>query len=121
MTSTRRTGGGRILPHQRDADFGGELLGENIELGESYTLATHNTEQFTILVGTKRKYRNRIKHIYEFWEKEFPEYCSIGVRDLTRTELADSTKYYWKNKKDIIIGVAALHRFDRQQHSLYNI
>ena len=90
---------GRILPHQRDADFGGAILGENIELGESYTLATHDTEQFTILEGTKRKYRNQIKYIYEFWEKEFPDYCLIGVLELARTKLAEATKYWWKKQE----------------------
>ena len=64
---------GRIFPHQRDANFDGAVLGDEIAIGESYVMNVHNTEQHTIKIGTKRKHRNKIKAIYIFWEKEFPQ------------------------------------------------
>ena len=93
---------GRIFPHQRDATFDGNVLGDEIEISADHTLATHDVEQHTITVVTKRKHRNKIKTIYEYWEKEFPEYARIGVKKLTKEELNDPTMFWWKNKKDLV-------------------
>ena len=70
----------------------------NIEL----VADVHETEKFEIDEDTRRGHRNRIKAIYKFWETKCPDYFQIGVKDLTEEELSDPTKYFWKNKKDII-------------------
>ena len=93
---------GRIFPHQRNANFSGEVLGENITIADEHVEGVQSIEQFSIDAGTKKNHRNRIKHIYEYWKREFPDYYSVGVRDLSNKELADPTKFYWKNKEDLV-------------------
>ena len=99
-TTTHRRG--RIHPHQRNADFTGSLLGDNIELGESYVSNVQATEDFKVDIKTKRTHRNQIKQFYSFLEKEFPGYYSVGVRELSEDELADRKKFFWKNKHDLV-------------------
>ena len=98
----RRRNGGRIHPSQRDANFGGEILGSTIPIDEQYARDVHETEQFSLDIATKRGHRNRIKHVYEFFLEVMPEYAAVGVRDLTEAELNDPTKFFWKNTKDLI-------------------
>ena len=101
MTSVpNRTG--RIFPHQRNANFSGAILGDDIKIDDEYVSNVHSVEQHTIKEHTKRKHRNAIKNIYEFWCKEFSEYAAIGVRDLTVDKLRDPTMFWWKNKKDLV-------------------
>ena len=98
MSSERTTHRrGRTHPHQRDADFSGQLLGDDIELDETYISNVQETEDFKIDVLTKRSHRNRIKQMYLFWKDNFPNYYAIGVRPLSTEELADKTKNFWKN------------------------
>ena len=75
-----RPGTGRIHPHQRDANFSGNLLGDDIVLDESHVTSVQSTEQFTLDVDTKRNHQNRIKHIYTYWKTEFPAYYNVGVK-----------------------------------------
>ena len=89
--STR--GQGRIHPHQRNADFSGELLGEDIDHDERYVSNVHATEQHSINYKTKRAHRNKLKQMYEFWQENFPCYYEIGVRALSEEELIDSTNF----------------------------
>ena len=93
---------GRIHPHQRNADFSGNILGENLERDGSYVSNVQETEQHSIDYKTKRAHRNKIKQIYEFWKEKFPQYYDLGVRILTQEDLADTTKYWWKNKHDLV-------------------
>ena len=51
---------------------------------------------------TKRHHRNAIKHIYEFWEVNIPDYCEVGIRDLTAEERSDGQKDFWNNTKDLV-------------------
>ena len=99
-TTTHRQG--RIHPHQRNADFSLSLLGDDIELGESYVSNVQATEDFKIDVKTKRSHRNRIKQFYTFLETAFPQYYEVGVRCLSAEELQDKKKYYWKNTHDLV-------------------
>ena len=52
--STRQHSGGRIHPHQRNANFDGELLGHNIVLDESHIEEVQAIEQFSINTATKK-------------------------------------------------------------------
>jgi hypothetical protein len=97
-----RPGTGRIHPHQRDANFSGNLLGDDIVLDESHVTSVQSTEQFMLDVDTKQNHRNRIKHIYTYWKTEFPAYYNVGVKELTSEELGMQTRFYWKNKFDIV-------------------
>ena len=78
------------------------LLGDNIDLGESYVSNVQATEDFKIDIKTKRTHRNWIKQFYSFLETKFPDYYKIGVRELSEEELADRKKYFWKNKHDLV-------------------
>ena len=93
---------GRIHPHQRDADFSGAVLGDDIVLEDRYVTSVQDTEQYNICVKTKRTHRNRIKQIYSFWEDQFPQYYAVGVRAVPQADLDDPTKYFWKNKHDLL-------------------
>ena len=93
---------GRIHPHQRDADFSGEVLGDDIVLNKNFISNVQDTEDFKIDIKTKRLHRNQIKQIYKFWQEKFPEYYAIGVQSLSEEELADQTKYYWKNDCNLV-------------------
>ena len=57
---SRRTGG-RIHPHQRDADVSGVVLGADIVLDDEFVTGVYKTEQYGVDVKTKRKHRNAIK------------------------------------------------------------
>ena len=83
----------------RDADFTGELLGEDIDVGEHFVAQAQATEKFSIEEQTKKSHRNKIKQMYKFWETQCPKYYKVGVRDLTNEKLENSTKFYWRNKK----------------------
>ena len=101
-TSGRGSRRGRIFPHQRDADFTGEVLGEDLTLEDNHVEQVQEVEQFSLDENTKKNHRNRIKHIYNYWEQHFPDYYRVGVRNLTDEEMNDSTSFFWKNKKDIV-------------------
>ena len=92
---------GRIFPHQRDADFSGDVLGASMHIGDQHAAEIHETEKHTVEEITKRRHRNRIKEIYNYWESEFPEYAQVGIRTITEEELVDPTHYWWKNTKDL--------------------
>ena len=91
--STRQYTGGQIHPHQCNADFDGELLGDNITLEESHIEEVQAVEQFSLNAETRKKHQNRIKHIYNYWERSFPDYFRVGVRGLSGDDLNDNTKY----------------------------
>ena len=101
-TSGRGSRRGRIFPHQRDADFTGEVLGEDLTLEDNHVEQVQEVEQFSLDENTKKNHRNRIKHIYNYWEQHFPDYYRVGVRNLTDEEMNDSTSFFWKNTKDIV-------------------
>ena len=93
---------GRIHLHQQNTDFTGLLLGDEIELGDSYVRNVQAIEDFKIDIKTKRTHRNRIKQFYRFLETKFLSYYEIGVRVLSEEELADRKKYFWKNQHDLV-------------------
>ena len=51
---------GRIHPHQRNGDFSGNLLGENLERDGAYVSNVQETEQHSIDYKTKCAHRNKI-------------------------------------------------------------
>jgi hypothetical protein len=100
MSSQRR--GGRIRPHQRDADDNVEILGANIAVSAEHTASVKATERQDLNEKNKRNYRNRIKHIYEWLKIEYPDYYNVGVIELSEDQLADEDMFWWKNKFDLI-------------------
>jgi len=99
--ATRRAAG-RIRPHERDTNDDAPILGETIEVLAHHSSSVRQTEQKDLNLKSKRDHRNRLKHIYEFWQAEYPEYYNVGVRALSDEELSDEDKFWWKNKHDIV-------------------
>ena len=93
---------GRILPHERDTNDDVPIIGQDVAVQEDHLQKIKKTSKRDKEVETKRDYRNRLKHIYEFFQKEYPQYCEAGgVVKLTDEELADDDKFYYKNKYDL--------------------
>ena len=93
---------GRIRPHERATNDEVAILGANVSVSAEHSASVRATEQKDLTVEVKRNYRNRLKHIYKFWEQSYPEYYEVGVCELTSDELADEDLFFWKNKHDII-------------------
>jgi hypothetical protein len=68
--SSQRRGGGRIRPHQRDADDNVEILGANIAVSAKHTTSVKTTEWQDLNEKNKHSYRNQIKYIYEWLKIE---------------------------------------------------
>ena len=47
-------------------------------------------------------YWNRLSHIMDFWEDQYPNYYAVGVRKLTRKELKDPDMFWHNNKFDLV-------------------
>lgn len=102
MTSRSRSRtGGRILPHERDADDTVAILGSDLQVQDAHRAAVRATEQKDKELKTKRDMRNRIQHIYKFWETEYPDYYGIGTKGLTDAELSDPDQFHHRNKRDL--------------------
>lgn len=101
MPRGNRTGG-RVRPHERDTNNEAPILGANVEVLEQHSSSVRETEQNDLSVKVKRDYRNRLKHMYTFWKEQYPEYYSVGVRELTEVELGDKDMFWWKNKHDVV-------------------
>jgi hypothetical protein len=97
-----RAHGGRIRPHDRETDDSVPILGANIEVQEEHSAGVRNTEQRGLDLKTKRNYRNRIRDIYTFFSTAYPDYYSVGVRELSEEERKDPDSFFWKNTHDLI-------------------
>lgn len=97
-----RPGGGRIRVHERATNDSAPILGADIVIQDDHRVAVRATESQHLNAKTRTDYRNRIKHIYEFWEKEYPDYFEVGVKTLTQEEMNNADMYYHKNKYDIL-------------------
>ena len=100
--SSNRAQSGRVRPHERDTNNEAPILGANVEVLEQHSSSVRETEQNDLSVKVKRDYRNRLKHMYTFWKEQYPEYYSVGVRELTEVELGDKDMFWWKNKHDVV-------------------
>lgn len=98
----RGRSGGRIRPHERDTNNEAPILGGSIEVSNQHSLAVQETEQNDLDVKVKRNYRNRIKHIYEFFQEMYPDYYAVGVCQLTDEEKANEEMFWWKNEHDLV-------------------
>ena len=104
MSSRSRHTGGRIYLHQRETNDGVGILGADLvgaidgELNEAV--------QETIALGmnpkTRKDYRRRIAKIIKFFKESLPEYYRVGVRQLQEDEIADTTRYMFGQKEDLI-------------------
>ena len=115
---------GRIHPHQRETDNNAETIGENIEI-ENFETDLHETKSLEISSTTRRDYRNRIRQIIGYWERELPDYVALGVRDVSDEDQKDITLYYFDGayKKDIVysgLNVKMFLKFLLQKKELGN-
>jgi hypothetical protein len=98
----RRQAAGRIQPYERDADDSTAILGASISVQDVHSQEVRNTEQRGLNLKTERNYRNRIREIYTFFKSHYPDYYTVGVRQLSEEERTDPDSFYWKNLHDLI-------------------
>ena len=98
----RGRGGGRIRPNERETNDNAAILGANLEIQVEHSQGVRDMEQRGLDLTTKRNYRNRIKEIYTFFAKNYSEYHSVGVRELSEEDQTDPDSYFWKNTHDLI-------------------
>ena len=60
-----------------------------------------SVEQYSINVEMKKKHLNRIKNIYKYWKRAFPDYYQISVKDISKEEANNATNFYWKHKQNM--------------------
>lgn len=90
---------GRIRPHQRDTNDAVPIIGESIPINTLHSKGMLETEGHDRQAKTKKDYRNRIKHIYEFMKKAYPQYCELGgIRKLGDADLG---VFHHKNTHDL--------------------
>ena len=98
----QRQAAGRIRPYERDADDSTAILGASIPVQDVHSQEVRNTEQRGLDLKTKRNYRNRIREIYTFFKSHYPDYYTVGIRQLSEEERTDPDSFYWKNLHDLI-------------------
>ena len=99
---------GRILPYQREATDDVPLIGADLTLNDTHQQGVVETTDHGWKRQTVNNYRNRIKHVYEFFLEFYPDYCSQGgVRDLSQEEI-DSGRHH-TNKKDLVYAGLNVH------------
>lgn len=101
MARGRSRGRGRVRIHERDTNDV-PILGASIEVQEGHQRSVENTEDHEKKDKTRRDHRNRLKAMYEWWKDEYPEYYSVGVKEMTDADLAIPSNFYHKNKHDLI-------------------
>jgi hypothetical protein len=101
----RRRQAGRIRPYERDADDSTAILGASIPVQDVHSQEVRNTEQRGLDLKTERNYRNRIQEIYTFFKSHYPDYYTVGVRQLSEEEWTDPDSFYWKNLYDQISSI----------------
>lgn len=90
---------GRIRPHQRATNDVVPIIGESIPIKTLHSMGMLETEGHDRQAKTKKDYRNRIKHIYEFMKKAYPQYCELGgIRKLGDADLG---VFHHKNTHDL--------------------
>lgn len=89
---------GRIRPHERDTNDDVPIIGATIAINEDHRLSVQATEGHDRKLKTKEGYRNRIKHIYEFLQEKYPDYCDAGGVVVV---LDTSNVFHHKNTYDL--------------------
>ena len=93
---------GRIHTHQRDTNDHTELLGDAILVNDDHVEMVRTTEKLEINLKLQREYRNRISHIYKFFESKYPDYYAVGVRKITEEEKVDRDQFWNRNDRDLV-------------------
>ena len=78
MPSSQNPQTGRIRTHERVTN-NATILGGGIEINPQHQASVRDTESNRLSKRARQDYRNRIKHIYLFWEEHYPDYFQIGT------------------------------------------
>ena len=97
----RRSGGGRIYPHERDTNDTAPVLGSTLDVDDAHLELVRETESEFINDRLRKEYRNRISHIYKFWQEQYPDYYEVGVRNLTDDDYANPDVFHHNNDRDL--------------------
>jgi hypothetical protein len=97
-----RPRGGRIRAHERDTDDTNAILGEGMAMRAEDLAKIRHTEEQNKEKKTKIDMRNRLKHIYTFWQANYPEYYRLGVRPVTDADRQSHGRFYHTNTHDFV-------------------
>jgi hypothetical protein len=97
-----RQRGGRIRPHERDTDDTNEILGAEMAVRAQDLANIRQTEEQNKEKKTKIDMRNRLSHIYTFWQDNYPEYYGVGVRPVTDEDRQLPGRFYHNNTHDLV-------------------
>ena len=79
-----------------------QLVPSKLVPNEEYSSNVAKILREKIAIKTQKEYRQRLKHLYTFWETKEPKYYDVAVRALTEDELNDCTKFWHMNKHDLV-------------------
>ena len=98
MARNRQRGRGQILPHERDCDREGDIIGEDLLIA-NYEEEILATTTHLMSDGTRKDYRRRIVCMHKWLEKEHPSYFIKVFRIIPPEELK-TPKYFYFNIYD---------------------
>ena len=79
---------------QRNTDDQTAIIGQDLAINEVHQAAITATEKSQMNDDTRREYRNRLSHIYKWWQNEYPDYYENETRELTTDKRADTVMYH---------------------------
>eukprot|EP00581_Thalassiosira_minuscula_P014100 CAMPEP_0183720094 /NCGR_PEP_ID=MMETSP0737-20130205/12806_1 /TAXON_ID=385413 /ORGANISM="Thalassiosira miniscula, Strain CCMP1093" /LENGTH=674 /DNA_ID=CAMNT_0025949905 /DNA_START=270 /DNA_END=2291 /DNA_ORIENTATION=+ len=93
---------GESLPPDDPGEINSFVRSYRNEYKQAPILQSGRKEKKSLEKKTLRDHRNRIAHIYKWWEVHYKEYFENGTRLLTEDEKEDTEKLYHNNTRDII-------------------
>ena len=100
--SRQRGGGGRVQVHERRVDDATAVIDADIEIAEEHSEEIRQTEAKQMEDRTRKNYRNRIRHIYTWWMKNYSDYFEHGTRVLSEAERNDRVAFHHTNDRDLV-------------------
>ena len=102
IMSRQRGGGGRVQVHERRVDDATAVIDADIEIAEEHSEEIRQTEAKQMEDRTRKNYRNRIRHIYTWWMKNYSDYFEHGTRVLSEAERNDRVAFHHTNGRDLV-------------------
>lgn len=99
---SKKKGGGRIQPHQRETNDEAPVLGSEMPTEENHLASALETEKKEMDDKCRKNCRNCVSHTCEFLEKEHPEHCKVGVQRLSPQEKNDPQNFYHECTHDLV-------------------
>ena len=102
IMSRQRGGGGRVQVHERRVDDATAVINADIEIAEEHSEEIRQTEAKQMEDRTRKNYRNQNRHIYTWWNENYPNYFEHGTRVLSEAERNDRVAFHHTNGRDLV-------------------